>query len=173
MILCKNGTDTPFTLLKTILNKLELQLNEDKTEIIDALKEKFQFLGFQVGMVKSQRTGKYFPIVEPSGKSMKSIKQKIKFYTRRDMNPVPITEIVKHLNAAVRGWSNYFHYGYGHRKIKQVKYYMEESLRSQLRYRHKVRNRGASYHKFPRKYLYDFLELYKPPIVPYWKVVHA
>jgi len=172
VILCKNGTDTPFTLLKTILNKLELQLNEDKTEVIDALKEKFKFLGFQIGMAKSQR-GNYFPMVEPSAKSMKSVKQKIKFYTRRDMNPVPIDGIVKHLNALVRGWSNYFHYGYGHRKIKQVKFYMEESLRSQLRYRHKVRNRGASYHKFPRKYLYNHLGLYKPPIVPYWKAVHA
>jgi group II intron reverse transcriptase/maturase len=173
VILCKCGTDTPFTLLKTILNKLELQLNEDKTEIKDALKEKFKFLGFQVGMVKSQRTGNYFPIVEPSAKSMKSVKQKIKFYTRLDMNPVPINEIVKHLNATVRGWSNYFHYGYGHRKIKQVKFYMEESLRNQLRYRHKVKNRGASYLKFPRKYLYDYLGLYKPPVVPFWKAVHA
>lgn len=173
VILCANGTDTPFTLLKTVLNKLELRLNEDKTELKDALKEKFTFLGFQVGVVKSQRSGKHFPLVEPSPKSMKSIKQKIRFYTRRDMNPVPITDIVNHLNSTVRGWSNYFHYGHGHKKIKQVKYYMEESLRSQLRYRHKVKNRGASYHKFPRTYLYDYLELYKPPVTPYWKIVHA
>lgn len=173
VVLCKNGTDASFTLLQQILNKLELQLNEDKTEIKDALKEKFNFLGFQVGMVKSQRSGKYFPKVEPTAKSMKSIKEKIKFYTRRDMNPVPIKEIVKKLNGLIRGWSNYFYYGHGHRKIKQIKYYMEESLRSQLRYRHKVINRGASYLKFPRRYLYDFLGLYKPPIVPFWKVVYA
>lgn len=173
VILCKQGTDTPFTLLKTILDKLELQLNEDKTEVKNALKETFKFLGFQIGMVKSERTGNYFPMVEPSAKSMKSVKQKIKYYTRRDMNPVPINDIVKHLNALVRGWSHYFHYGYGHRKIKQVKFYTEESLRSQLRYRHKVKNRGASYQQFPRKYLYDFLGLYKPPIVPFWKTVHA
>ncbi len=173
VILCKNGTDTPFTFLKKILNKLALQLNEDKTEIKDALKDKFNFLGFQIGMIRSQRSGKYFPMTEPSAKSMKSIKEKIKFYTRRDMNPVPINEIVKKLNGLVRGWSNYFHYGYGHRKIKHIKYYMEESLRNQLRYRHKVKNKGASYQKFPRKYLYDFLGLYKPPIVPFWKAVQA
>jgi len=173
VILCKNATDTSFTFLKKILKKLELQLNEDKTEIKDALKDKFNFLGFKIGMVKSQRSGKRFPMVEPSAKSVKSIKKKIKFYTRREMNPVPINEIVKKLNSLVRGWSNYFHYGYGHRKIKQIKYYMEESLRSQLRYRHKVKNRGASYHKFPRRYLYDFLGLYKPPIVPFWKVAQA
>lgn len=173
VILCARETDTPFTLLKHILSKLELQLNEDKTEIRDARYEKFGFLGFQLGLVKNQRTGKQFPLIEPSPKSMKAVKQKIKFLTRREMNPVPIDGIVKNLNATVRGWSNYFHYGHGHRKIKQVKYYMEESLRSQLRYRHKVKNRGASYHKFPRTYLYDYLGLYKPPITPFWKTAHA
>jgi RNA-directed DNA polymerase len=169
VILCANGTDTSFTFLKTILNKLELKLNEDKTEIKNSRVEKFNFLGFQIGMVKSPRSGKCFPLIEPSPKSMKVIKQKIKLHTRRNMNPVPIKDIVKNLNATVRGWSNYFYYGYSHRKIKQVKNYMEESLRSQLRYRHKVKNRGASYHKFPRKYLYDFLGLYKPPVTPFWK----
>lgn len=173
VILCARETDTPFTLLKHILSKLELQLNEDKTEIRDARHEKFWFLGFQVGLASNQRTGKQFPLIEPAPKSMKAVKRKIKFLTRRGMNPVPIDDIVKNLNATVRGWSNYFHYGHGHRKIKQVKYYMEESLRSQLRYRHKVKNRGASYHKFPRTYLYDFLGLYKPPVTPFWKTVHA
>lgn len=173
VILCAKGTDTSFTLLKNILGKLDLQLNENKTEIKDARTEKFNFLGFQIGLVKGQRSGKQFPLIEPSPKSMKAVKQKIKFYTRREMNPVPINDIVKILNATVRGWSNYFHYGHGHRKIKQVKFYMEESLRSQLRYRHKVKNRGASYNKFPRTYLYDFLGLYKPPTTPFWKTVHA
>lgn len=167
VILCANGTDTPLTFLKHILNKLELKLNEDKTEIKDSRVEGFNFLGFQVSMVKSARSGRHFPLVEPSPKSMKAIKQTIKLHTRRNMNPVPIKDIVKNLNATVRGWSNYFYYGYGHRKIKQVKYYMEESLRSQLRYRYKVKNRGASYHKFSRKYLYDFLGLYKPPVTPF------
>src|SRR5690554_5081995 len=173
VILCAKEVDTPFTLLKHILSKLDLQLNESKTEIKDARHEKFGFLGFQVGLVKNQRTRSVFPLVEPAPKSMKAVKQKIKFFTRREMNPVPINDIVKILNATVRGWSQYFHYGHGHKKIKQVKYYMEESLRSQLRYRHKVKNRGASYHKFPRTYLYDFLGLYKPPVTPFWKTVHV
>lgn len=173
VILCAKEVDTPFTLLKHILSKLDLQLNENKTEIKDARHEKFGFLGFQVGLVKNQRTGSVFPLVEPAPKSMRAVKQKIKFLTRREMNPAPINDIVKILNATVRGWSQYFHYGHGHKKIKQVKYYMEESLRSQLRYRHKVKNRGASYHKFPRTYLYDFLGLYKPPVTPFWKTVHV
>ncbi len=84
---------------------------------------------------------------------MQTIKQKIKTYTRRDMNPVPTDIIVGKLNQTVRGWSNYFHYGHGHRKLKAVKYYMEEILRYYQRYRHKVKNHGAAYMKFPRRYI--------------------
>lgn len=173
VILCVGDTSTPYTILQTVLAKLELKLNEDKTQIKDARKEKFNFLGFEISIAKSKQSGKRFPLVEPSAKSIQTIKQKIKYYTRRDMNPVPIYGIVDKLNETVRGWSNYFYYGHGHKRIKQVKYYMEESLRLHLRYRHKIRNRGAAYHKFSRKYLYDYLQLYKPPVTPKWKAVHA
>jgi len=173
VILCAGETPLPYALLQTILSKLELRLNEDKTQIRDARKERFEFLGYSVGIARAKQSGKYFPLVEPSDKSMQSIKQKIKYYTLRDMNPVPIEIIVGKLNQTARGWSNYFHYGHSHRKMKKVKYYMEESLRLHLRYRHKVNNRGAAYTRFPRCFIYDYLGLYKVPITPAWKGVHA
>ena len=173
VILCAGDTTQAYAVLQAILSKLGLKLNEEKTQIRDARKERFGFLGFSVGIVKSKQTGKSFPLVEPSDKAMKSIKQKIKFYTRRDMNPVPIEIIVKLLNQTARGWSNYFHYGHGHCKMKKTRYYLEESLRLHLRYRHKLSNRGASYTGFPRRYIYDHLGLYKVPITPAWKGVHA
>ena len=173
VILCARETARPYAILQSILTKLDLTLNEDKTQIRNAREERFEFLGFSIGVVKAKQSGKYFPLVEPSDKSIQSIKQKIRFYTRRGMNPVPIDAIVGKLNQTARGWSNYFHYGHGHRKMKQVKYFMEERLRSHLRYRHKLTNRGAAYHRFPRRYIYDHLGLYKVPITPAWKGVHA
>jgi hypothetical protein len=150
VILCARDTARPYATLQTILDKLELKLNKEKTQIRDARTEKFGFLGFSVGIAQGKQSGKYFPLIEPSDKAIQSVKQKIKYYTRRDMNPVPIDAIVKKLNQTARGWSNYFHYGHGHRKMKKVKYYMEESLRLHMRYRHKVNNRGASYTRFPQ-----------------------
>jgi RNA-directed DNA polymerase len=173
VVLCTGDTTRAYTVLQTILNKLGLKLNEEKTQIRDSRKERFGFLGFSVGVVKAKQSGKSFPLVEPSDKAMKSIKQKIKFYTRRDMNPVPIEIIVASLNQTARGWSNYFHYGHGHRKMKKIKYYLEESLRLHLRYRHKLKAKGSSYTRFPRRYIYDHLGLYKVPITPAWKGVHA
>ncbi len=173
VILCAGDIQTPYAILQAVLNKLELKLNEDKTQIRDARQERFGFLGFSIGMVKGKQTGKHFPLVEPSDKAMKAIKQKIQFYTRRDMNPVPIEDIVGKLNQTARGWSNYFHFGHGHRKLKKVKYYMEERLRLHLRYRHKLNNRGAAYTRFPRRFIYDHLGLYKVPTTPVWKGAHA
>lgn len=173
VILCARETARPYAVLQSILTKLDLKLNEDKTHIRNAREERFEFLGFSIGVVRAKQSGKYFPLVEPSDKSIQSIKQKVRFYTRRGMNPVPIDGIVGKLNQTARGWSNYFHYGHGHRKMKQVKYFMEERLRGHLRYRHKVNNRGASYYRFPRCYIYDHLGLYKVPTTPAWKGVHA
>ena len=173
VILCAGDTTEVYAVLHSILNRLGLKLNEEKTLIRDARVEGFEFLGFSVGLVKAKKSGKYFPLVEPSDKAMKSIKQKIKHYTRRDMNPVPIDAIVDMLSTSVRGWSNYFHYGHGHRKMKKIRYALEERLRHHLRYRHKLNNRGASYTRFPRRYIYDHLGLYKVPITPAWKRAHA
>ena len=159
--------------MQDILGTLDLKLNEDKTQIRDSRSERFEFLGFSVGVVNAPRSGKPFPLVEPSAKAMQSMKQKIKHYTRRDMTPVPIDAVVDMLSKTTRGWCNYFHYGHGHRKLKVIRYYMEESLRHHLRYRHKLSNRGASYTRFPRSYLYNHLELYKVPLTPAWKRVHA
>ncbi|MFT5115884.1 MAG: RNA-directed DNA polymerase [Parasphingorhabdus sp.] len=173
VILCVGDTTMAYDKLRKILNKLELKLNEEKTQLKDSRRESFDFLGFSVHMSRAKQSGKLFPCVEPSDKAMQSIKQKIKYYTRRDMNPVPIDGIVDKLNQSVRGWSNYFYYGHGHRKMKQVKYYLGESLRLHLRYRHKLKNRGAAYSRFPYSYLHNYLGLYKVPTSSTWKSTHA
>ena len=173
VILCRGDTTQPYAILQRILERLDLQLNREKTQIRDSCEEGFDFLGFNVAMKRSEYSGKLFPLIEPSDKALKSIKQKINFYTQRNMNPIPIDGIVGKLNRSARGWSNYFHYGHGHRKLRQVKYHLGERLRLHLRYRHKLNNRGAAYHRFPYGYLHDHLGLYKIPTKPAWKVVHA
>lgn len=55
VILCARETDTPYKRLQNVLRRLELKLNEDKTQIKDARKEEFNFLGFQIGLAKGNR----------------------------------------------------------------------------------------------------------------------
>ena len=171
VILCAGDPTWAYAALQDILAKLELKLNEDKTQIRDSRVDEFDFLGFSTKLVKAPKSGKYFPLIEPSDKALKSIKRKIKYYTRRDMTPVPLCDVVSLLSSTSRGWCTYFHYGHCQRKMKVVRYYMEESLRRHLRYRHKLPNRGASYIRFPRHYIYEHLGLYKVPLSAAWKCV--
>ena len=77
--------------LRQILERLGLSLNEAKTKIVDAYTGKFDFLGFSIWMGKSRRTGKHYPHVQPSEKSLKAIKGRATELTRRVRAPVPIS----------------------------------------------------------------------------------
>jgi len=173
VIMCKGDTSRSYATLEHILGRLDLTLNKEKTKIRNSRKESFSFLGFDVEMVRSPRTGKYFPRVEPSAHSLQRIKEKIKQLTLPRMGLVPIDILVNRLNQTLRGWSQYFHYGFGHQKIRKIRYYVEERLRYHLGKRHKLRNHGAAYTRFPWHYLYKQLNLYKMPVTLAWKRVQV
>jgi len=47
------------TVLRQILERLKLTLNETKTKIVNAFKDKFDFLGFNIWMDKGRKTRQY------------------------------------------------------------------------------------------------------------------
>jgi RNA-directed DNA polymerase len=47
VVLCRKDVVTPLATIRSILEKLELNLNESKTKIVDANKEEFYFLGIR------------------------------------------------------------------------------------------------------------------------------
>ena len=78
VVLCRRGSDKPMEVLQRILERLGLILNETKTKIVNASEDKFDFLGFSIWMGKSKRTGKRYAHVQPSKKSLKAIKDRVK-----------------------------------------------------------------------------------------------
>ena len=159
--------------LRQILERLELTLNEAKTKVVDAFEERFNFLGFAIHMGKSRKTGKQYPCVQPSKKSLQAIKDRITDLTKRDRTIMPLEWIVKEVNATVRGWVGYFHYRNSSNALEKVRNHLEQRLITHLRKRHKVRNRQAGYVRFPKKSLYDRYGLYKVPTTAGWKKAHA
>ncbi|MEK6776649.1 MAG: group II intron maturase-specific domain-containing protein [bacterium] len=131
-----------------------LTLNEEKTRIVDAYQGKFDFLGFSIRMGKGRKTGNYYPHVQPSKKSLQTIKDRVTHLTKRERTIMPFDWVVKEVNAAVRGWTGYFHYHNCSRALGQVKNHVEQRLITHLRKRHKVRDRKAGYVKFPNRALY-------------------
>lgn len=133
VILFKTQEEAEFglQLVKAKIKELELELNEDKTRIVDTRmgKEGFNFLGFHHRRVKSRRNKRYYTQKWPSNKSMKNIRTKIKnFLGNRTILNWSLEEVLNVLNPILRGWMNYYRFGNSAKKFSQIDSYVHERL---------------------------------------------
>jgi RNA-directed DNA polymerase len=166
VVLCQGNTEKVLKGIKTVLKDLELSLNEEKTRVIDAKTERFNFLGFTVEVKRNPRTGKRFPLITPSREAMAEVKAVIKALTCRKNLRFPKEVVIRKLNEQVRGWVGYFYYGNCSRDLTKLNNYLDERVRIYLRRKHAKKSRG--YKEYPYRYLYDNLRLYKIPTTAPW-----
>lgn len=166
VVLCKGNPERILRGIKAVLEELELSLNEEKTKLVDARQESFNFLGFTIEVKKNPKTGKKFPLITPSKKAMTHIKAEIKRLTCRKNLALPKEVVVSKLNEVVRGWTNYFYYGNCSKDLTRLKGFLDERVRIYLRRKHGKKSRG--YKAYPYKYLYENLGLYKIPTTAPW-----
>ena len=166
VVLCHGQTEKVLKGVKTVLRGLELSLNEDKTRVIDAKKQRFDFLGFALEVKKNPKTGKMFPLITPSKEAMAEIKAGIKVLTCRNNLGLPKEVLIRKLNELVRGWVGYFYYGNCSRDLSKLKDFLDERVRIYLRRKHAKKSRG--YKAYPSRYLYDNLGLFKIPTTAPW-----
>jgi len=173
VVMCRKGTKKPMEVIQRILNRLGLNLSPTKTRELDSRKDSFRFLGFEIGMKKSIRTGNPYPHVEPSKEALGMIRQRITYLTRREMTCVPLEAMLEKVNQTLRGWVEYFHYRNCSKALGKLKWHAEERMRTQLRKRHKIRHRVTGCIRFSRQKLYGHHGLYKVPTTAGWTTVHA
>lgn len=173
VVLCAGAVDAPLATVRHVLDRLDLELNETKTRMVDARQESFNFLGFSIRVSKGLKSGKSYPHVCPAPKSLAKIKDRITQLTRREHTAIPLEAIVESMNASLRGWSGYFHYRNSNGVLEKVKTHAEERLRKHLMKRHKVKDRGIGLGRFPSQQLYAKYGLYKVPTKAGWKTAHA
>ena len=173
VVLCHKGVEEPLKAVHHILDRLGLSLNEAKTHIVDATQTSFNFLGFSIRMSRGLCTGKPYPHVCPSEKSLTKIKTKLTELTQRNLTPLPLDVIVENVNRSLRGWVNYFHYRNSNQTLEKVKLHAEQRLRTHLMKRHKVKDRRIGEGRFPSVNLYRRYGLYKVPTAAGWKSAHA
>ena len=166
VVLCQGQTERVLKGIKTVLRGLELSLNEEKTRIVDARKERFNFLGYRIEVVRNPKTGKTFPLIKPSKEALAEIKAEIKALTCRKTLCLPKEVVIKKLNETVRGWVGYFYYGNCSRDLSSLKGFLDERVRTYLRRKHAKKSRG--YKEYPYQYLYGTLGLYKIPTTAPW-----
>lgn len=145
----KEDAELGLQLVKAKLDELGLELNGEKTRLVDTRdgKEGFDFLGFYHRRIMSPKYKKYYTQNWPSNKSMNIIKTKIKdFLGQRAILLWDMIDVINELNPILRGWMNYFKFGNSTRKFTQVDNYVRERLALWWRKKHNM-NR-AKWHRY-------------------------
>ena len=109
------------SMIKLIENKLKLKVNKDKSAVDFVSKRKF--LGFSFYFPKG---GAEIRIHE---KSIKRFKDKIKFYTNRNIG-ISMESRLKKLNQIMRGWINYYGIANAVAKLKELDKWIRRRLRA-------------------------------------------
>jgi RNA-directed DNA polymerase len=173
VVLCAGGVEEALKVVRHVLERLGLTLNEAKTQVVDATEASFNFLGFSIRISRGRQSGKAYPHVCPSDQSLKKIKAKLTALTGRELAPIVLDKVVGNVNRSLHGWVNYFHYRNSNQVMEKVKLHAEQRMRRHLMKRHKVKDRGIGEGRFPSVKLYGRYGLYKVPIAAGWRSAHA
>ncbi|MCK4817401.1 group II intron reverse transcriptase/maturase, partial [bacterium] len=124
VLMAKSIPEEALKKLESILSRMELSINEEKTRLINATTEPFNFLGFTFRYDKDLygANKRYWNII-PSEKSMKAVRAKLSNFLKRSGH-LSEEVLVSKLNPMIRGWLNYF-------SIEKVSYLRES--KSKLR----------------------------------------
>jgi RNA-directed DNA polymerase len=143
--------------LREELAKLRVEINEEKSHIVDLAKnESFSFLGFDFRRIRS-RNNKWRTRYTPKLKKRTALLGKLKEIFRRYISR-PVERIIEQINPILRGWVNYFAIGDSWKCFSYIKDWVEKKTR-----RHLMRARqrmGFGWKRWSREWLYGDLGLY-------------
>ena len=146
--------------LQEQLEPLRVELNREKTKMVDTLKgEAFGFLGFDLRRVHKRRKDGYTIQMTPKKKARQAVKAKIRDIIRSG-GATPVTVIVDRVNAAVAGWVSYFRVGNSSRAFNEVRDYLEMKIRTLLTRRKRRRKTSIGWRRWSNAYVYGVLGLY-------------
>lgn len=103
---------------------LGLSINRDKTGIVRMKKkEPLNFLGFTFRFDRDLRGGDWdYLNIMPSKKAMAALRDKIREKTRSSYKR-RLVHVIGEINSILRGWCNYFKYGYPRKAFREVNHY--------------------------------------------------
>jgi RNA-directed DNA polymerase len=125
-----------------VMLRLGLSLNEAKTCVRDARKERFDFLGYSFGPHYFARNGRRYLGASPSKRSVARLKPRVSTILRRGRND-PWPEICAELNRVLKGWAGYFDYGTCSAAYCAIDHHVAARVRHFLIKRHKVPSLGT------------------------------
>ena len=146
-----SGTNAQAEALKVevaaVLSTMGLRLSEEKTGVCH-IDEGFVFLGFRIQRQVKRGSNKAFVYSWPCKQALASIMAKIKAITRQGTNQ-PLSDLLRQINAALRGWTVYFRHGVSKQTFDYLGRFAWLRAVGWLRRKH----RRASWKAIRRRYL--------------------
>ncbi len=143
--------------LREELVKLRVEINEDKSRMVDLSKgEKFSFLGFEFRRVLS-RNQKWRPYYAPKLKKRTALFAKLREIFRRYVSQ-PVDRVIELINPILRGWVHYFAVGHSSRCFSMVHDWVEKKIRRHLMRARK--RKGFGWKRWSSEWLYGTLGLF-------------
>ena len=109
ILLSKYPSHKAYTYLESVVARMGLRLNKEKTSTKNVRVQALDFLGFTVRNARTPYKGalNLFWNIHPSKKAEKKMRVNIRQVVRSGLH-LKISEWVKQLNSKLRGWVNYF-----------------------------------------------------------------
>jgi len=115
-----------------------LEINREKTRVVNLKEEgaRLDFLGFTFRYYEDLRgRGWRYLNVSPSAKALKKEREKLHEMTNHRHCFHPIPYLIADLNRHLKGWKNYFDFGYPRMAFRGINSYVRERLTQHLRRR--------------------------------------
>ena len=150
VLMGKKIPEIVLTKLYRILDRMDLKINEEKSSLLEAKREPFNFLGFTVRYDRDVlgRDKRYWNIF-PSEKSCKTLRNRINEFLKKSGH-FPPERLTFELNMKLRGWLNYFsikRVSYPAMSKRKLRWYLSDRINRyygrKSQRKSKLHNRGA------------------------------
>jgi group II intron reverse transcriptase/maturase len=164
VICCRGSAAEALPVMRDMMAKLKLTVNEAKTRPCRLPDDAFDFLGYTIGRNYSPRTGRSYIGPRPSTKQVRGICAEIREQTGREWTWLDPEELVRRLNRKLVGWANYFCLGNVGRAYRHVAAHTGHRLRQWLGRKYHVQ--GPQRARYSDRYLREELGLVWLPVHP-------
>jgi RNA-directed DNA polymerase len=159
VICCRGTAEAAMGVMRGMMSKLKLTVNETKTRLCRLPEGTFDFLGYTLGRNYDRRTGRPYLGPRPSRKKIDRLCGEISELTKRGTTWMEVEALIGRINRKLRGWSNYFRVGAVSHAYRSIDSHVRYRVRRWLCAKFKVPGQGKA--RYPDEYLYQELGLYR------------
>ena len=157
VICCRGSGARALGVMRQMMARLRLTVNEAKTRLVHVPDEPFDFLGYTFGRNWSPQTGRAYIGTRPSKKAIQRLRRAIHAKTDRRTTGQSERQKVAELNRLLVGWANYFCHGPVSPAYRALDAHVRQRLRQWLGVKHK--GRGPGTRTWPDRHLHEGLGL--------------